>query len=217
MSQDNLITVRGYVTAEPRLWQRTPAQPPVATIRVGSTRRKLNRETGEWQDGETSYYTVKCWRKLAENVHGSLRKGDMVFVRGKVVTRSWLDDQQRVRTEMVIEADSVGHDLAFGWSRFNRGVHTPPGAASGLEQGEAARNDIGLDPGMPDDVQFGDDGDELEPAHDDGPGDPGVGQDGVDGPDGSDGSDEPRPAPDDQAFAGLARDFGQPADAATPF
>ena len=83
MSQDNTITVRGYVTAEPKMWQRTPEQSPVATIRVGSTPRKLNRETGEWQDGETSYYTVKCWRKLAENVHGSLRKGDMVIVRGQ--------------------------------------------------------------------------------------------------------------------------------------
>jgi single-strand DNA-binding protein len=211
MSQDNLITVRGYVTAEPRLWQRTPAQPPVATIRVGSTRRKLNRETGEWQDGETSYYTVKCWRKLAENVHGSLRKGDMVFVRGKVVTRSWLDDQQRVRTEMVIEADSVGHDLAFGWSRFNRGVHTPPGAVSGLEQGEAARNDIALDAGLPDDAQFGDDG---EQPHDDEPGEQGAGHDGADS---LDGPDEPGSAHDDQAFAGLARDLGQPADVATPF
>src|ERR1700729_3225609 len=64
MSQDNTITVRGYVTAEPKMWQRTPEQSPVATIRVGSTPRKLNRETGEWQDGETSYYSVKCWRKL---------------------------------------------------------------------------------------------------------------------------------------------------------
>jgi len=145
MSQDNTITVRGYVTAEPRMWQRTPEQAPVATIRVGSTPRKLNRETGEWQDGETSYYSVKCWRKLAENVHGSLRKGDMVIVRGKVFTRSWLDDQQRVRMEVQIEADSVGHDLAFGWSRFNRGVHTPPSVREGLANGEAIRQGMAPD------------------------------------------------------------------------
>ena len=151
MSQDNTITVRGYVTAEPKMWQRTPEQAPVATIRVGSTPRKLNRETGEWQDGETSYYSVKCWRKLAENVHGSLRKGDMVIVRGKVFTRSWLDDQQRVRMEVQIEADSVGHDLAFGWSRFNRGVHTPPSVLEGLANGEAIRHDMAPDPDLPGD------------------------------------------------------------------
>jgi single-strand DNA-binding protein len=205
MSQDNTITVRGYVTAEPKMWQPTPAQAPVATIRVGSTPRKLNRETGEWQDGETSYYTVTCWRRLAENVHGSLRKGDMVIVRGKVSTRSWLDDQQRVRMEVEIEADSVGHDLAFGWSRFNRGLHTPPSVVEGLANGEAIRQGMAPDPDLPDDEgqfaegqlaedQFADD----ELARDGGPGDP-------------------LSAQDNRALAALASDLDQPAEAATPF
>jgi single-strand DNA-binding protein len=211
MSQDDQITVRGYVTAEPKLYQRTPEQLPLATIRVGSTPRRLNRETGEWQDGEPSYYTVKCWRKLAENVHGSLRKGDMVVVRGKVITRSWLDDQQRVRTEMQIEADTVGHDLAFGWSRFNRGLHTPPGVQRGLDQGEMARSDVSLDPGLPDDAPFGYEGDEAEPGYDDGAGDPGASPEDAGRP------GEPRSADGDQAFAELAKDSGQLADAAAPF
>jgi single-strand DNA-binding protein len=206
MSQDNTITVRGYVTAEPRMRQRTPTQAPRATIRVGSTPRKLNRETGEWQDGETSYYTVKCWRKLAENVHGSLRKGDMVIVRGKVSTRSWLDDQQRVRMEVEIEADSVGHDLAYGWSHFNRGMHTPPSVVEGLARGEAVRQDMAPDPDLPDDgdAQFAEDRfaedqfTEGESARDGGSGDP-------------------LSAQDNQAFAALTSDFDQAAEAATPF
>lgn len=196
MSQDVLITVRGYVTAEPRFWQRTPTSGPGASIRVGVTPRKLNKETGEWQDGEPSYYTVKCWRKLAENVHGCLRKGDMVLVRGKVSTRSWIDDQQRVRTEWQIEADSVGHDLAYGWSHFNRGAHTPPGVLADLERGEAIRQgmapdlDLPPDPDLPDDPEFSDDGDEALAA--------------------ADGT-----APD--SAAELAGDAGQPADATAPF
>lgn len=160
MSQDALITVRGYVTAEPRFFPRTPTRAPTATVRVGSTPRKLNKETGEWQDGEPSYYTVKCWRKLAENVHGCLRKGDMVLVRGKLSTRSWMDDQQRVRTEWEIEADSVGHDLAYGWSHFNRGAHTPPGVVAAIERGEAIRQGMAPDPELPDDPPFADDGDD---------------------------------------------------------
>ncbi len=216
MSQDNTITVRGYVTAEPKMWQRTPEQAPVATIRVGSTPRRLNRETGEWQDGETSYYTVKCWRKLAENVHGSLRKGDMVIVRGKVSTRSWLDDQQRVRMEVEIEADSVGHDLAFGWSRFNRGLHTPPGVMEGLARGEAARHDMAPDPGLPDDDdarfaagQFA--GDQLneDQLNEDQLNEDELARDDTAG--------DPLSAQDNQAFAALAGDFDQPAEVATPF
>jgi single-strand DNA-binding protein len=209
MSQDNTITVRGYVTAEPKMRQRTPEQVPVATIRVGSTPRKLNRETGEWQDGETSYYTVKCWRKLAENVHGSLRKGDMVIVRGKVFTRSWLDDQQRVRMEVQIEADSVGHDLAFGWSRFNRGLHTPPSVLEGIANGEAVRQGMAPDPDLLDDAQFAEgqfaEGQFAEDqfAEDELSRDRGAG--------------DPPSAQDNQAFAALTSDLDQPAEAAAPF
>jgi single-strand DNA-binding protein len=133
MSQENTITLRGFVTAEPRFWQPTPKHTPVTEIRVGSTPRRLNRATGEWEDGDTSYFTVKCWRRLAVNVKGSLRKGDMVIVRGKFVTKSWVDDQQRTRVQMQVEADSVGHDLSFGWSHFNRGAQA--GWNSTREQG----------------------------------------------------------------------------------
>jgi single-strand DNA-binding protein len=141
MSQENTIMLRGFVTAEPKFWQTAATQTPLAEIRLGHTPRRLNRATGEWEDGETSYYTVKCWRRLAVNVKGSLRKGDMVLVRGKVVMRTWVDDQQRNRVEMQVEADSVGHDLAYGWSHFNRGDQSPWNASRKLADGAAAGPD----------------------------------------------------------------------------
>jgi single-strand DNA-binding protein len=223
MSQDNQITVRGYVTAEPRLWQTAKAHSSVASVRVGSTPRRLNRETGEWGDGETSYYTVKCWRRLAENVHGSLRKGDMIIVRGKVYTRTWLDDQQHTRTEVEIEADSVGHDLSFGWSRFNRGVHVPPGVKRGVDEGEAIRQGMAPDADLPDGAAEFDDYEDIphNGHRDDGYDDPGAGL----APDGPDGPLSPQDAPhyadrtgssdEGQAFAELTRDFAEPAEAAS--
>ena len=146
MSQTNYIVMTGFVTAEPKLGQTKGTNTPVTKIRVGSTPRWLDRSTGEWRDGETSYFNVKCWRKLAVNVKACLRKGDMIVVRGKFRTRTWVDDQQHTRTELEIEADSVGHDMAFGWSHFNRGVHTPPGTARAIAEGEAVRQDMAPDP-----------------------------------------------------------------------
>jgi single-strand DNA-binding protein len=137
MSQENTISLRGFVTAEPKFWQSSPTQTPLAEIRMGHTPRRLNRATGEWEDGETSYYTIKCWRRLAVNVKGCLRKGDMILVRGKVVMRTWVDDQQRNRVQMQVEADAVGHDLAFGWSHFNRGDQSPWNATRNKAEGEA--------------------------------------------------------------------------------
>jgi single-strand DNA-binding protein len=164
MSQENTIILRGFVTAEPRFWLTGPTQAPLAEIRMGHTPRRLNRATGEWEDGQTSYYSVKCWRRLAMNVKGSLRKGDMILVRGKVMMREWVDDQQRKHVQMQVEADSVGHDLAFGWSHFNRGDQSPWNSArrQAEGEGEAAGSDA-QQPGPDlDGYEDGDDPDSLD-------------------------------------------------------
>jgi single-strand DNA-binding protein len=174
MSQDNQITLRGYVTAEPRFRMTTQTATPVAEIRVGSTPRRLNRETGEWQDEATSYYTVKCWRRLAINASSSLHKGDMVVIRGRFYMNEWVDSQQRPRSVLEIEADSVGHDLSYGWSHFLRGTRPQPGNQAALNAGEQARQDLGqsagddlgidpgdgpgIDPGLDGDIEAGLDG-----------------------------------------------------------
>lgn len=191
MSQSNYIILTGYVTAEPKLSSTKVTRTPVTKIRVGSTPRRLDRDTGEWRDGETSYFNVSCWRKLAENVAGSLRKGDMVLVRGKFRTRTWVDEHQHTRVELEIEADSVGHDLSFGWSHFNRGVHVPPGVREALASGETARQDMGPEPDAPEDAEFGD------------------------GPDGyhDGGSDE---SAADAAFSALTKDFGERVEEPAP-
>jgi single-strand DNA-binding protein len=138
MSQIGYVTLTGYVASDPRLHFTKNNEVPVASIRVGSTPRRVDRNTGEWRDGDTSYFTVKCWRKLAMNAKAALHKGDPVIVRGKFHTRTW-GDEERPRTEVEIEADSIGHDLTFGWTHFNRGAHAQPGAMGELAQGEAIR------------------------------------------------------------------------------
>ena len=141
MSQDNQITLRAYLTAEPRLYQKTSTAVPVTEIRVGSTPRRLNRETGEWQELPTSYYRVKCWRRLAINAVSSLHKGDRVVIRGHFYMSNWTDNQQRPRQTLEIEADSLGHDLAYGWSHFLRGTR-PSGDRADAGTGEMARQDV---------------------------------------------------------------------------
>jgi single-strand DNA-binding protein len=159
MSQDNQITLRGFVTAEPKFRQTVQTATPVTEIRVGSTPRRLNRETGEWQEAPTSYYTVKCWRRLAINAASSLHKGDMVVIRGRFYMNTWVDSQQRPRAMLEIEADSVGHDLAYGWSHFLRGSRAQSERSAGVNAGELARQDTG--------ASGPDDGDDAYPADSD--------------------------------------------------
>jgi single-strand DNA-binding protein len=155
MSQDNQITLRGFLTAEPRYHQTRTTGTPVTEIRIGSTPRRLNRETGEWVDSPTSYYTVRCWRRLAINAVGSLHKGDMVVIRGRFFMRTWTDNQQRQRSVLEIEADSLGHDLAHGWTHYMRGskerfTNGPDDAGELARQGQdPAAADNGALPPVP--------------------------------------------------------------------
>ena len=153
MSQENQITLRGYLTAEPKFYQKTPQAIPVTEIRVGSTPRRLNRETGEWYELPTSYYKVKCWRRLAINTASSLHKGDQVLIRGHFYMSTWVDNQQRPRSTLEIDADTIGHDLAHGWSHYMRGTR-PSGDGAAVNSGEVARQDTGTGDAGSDDDEY---------------------------------------------------------------
>jgi single-strand DNA-binding protein len=79
----------------------------------------VDRETGEWTDGETSFVTVLCWRTLADNVAKCLHKGEPVLVKGRLHVRPYEKDGVS-RLAVEIEATSVGHDLARGVASFQR-------------------------------------------------------------------------------------------------
>ncbi len=119
MSQGGFVTLVGFVAMEPSL-RVTKDGHHVADVRVGTASRMLDKQTGEWVDGETSFYTVTCWRKLADHAKASLRKGDPVLVKGRFRTSSYEDKTGRLRTEVEIVADTVGHDLSRGIANYIR-------------------------------------------------------------------------------------------------
>ena len=142
MSQENKITLRGYLTADPAFYQRTAENVPLTVIRLGSTPRRLDRATGEWRDGPTTYYRVRCWRRLAASAKSSLSKGDRVIVLGNLSLSNWVDSQQRMRTTVEVEAESIGPDLAHGWAVYTRGRRSAEGSSI-PDLGEVARQETG--------------------------------------------------------------------------
>jgi single-strand DNA-binding protein len=122
MTQNASVTVTGYVAMEPKLVLTKVKQTPVVNLRVATTYRRIDTQTGEWRELGTSFFTVNCWNRLAYNVAASLRKGDPVIVRGRLKSRAW-NDNGATRTVHEIEADAIGHDIAYGWSHFMRGTH----------------------------------------------------------------------------------------------
>jgi single-strand DNA-binding protein len=118
MINEAQVFLAGYVAREPRFRITTRGISSV-TLRVACTPRWVDRETGEWTDGETSFVTVLCWRTLADNVAKCLHKGEPVLVKGRLHVRPYEKDGVS-RLAVEIEATSVGHDLARGVASFQR-------------------------------------------------------------------------------------------------
>lgn len=113
------VSLTGYVATQPETHTFKSGASKVK-MRVGWTERRRDRLTGEWVDGSTSYLSVFCWRKIGTNVAVSLRTGDPVLVKGKLTVRVYEDKDGVRRTEVEVDASSIGHDLSRGVSKFLR-------------------------------------------------------------------------------------------------
>ncbi|SFK32706.1 single-stranded DNA-binding protein [Cellulomonas sp. KH9] len=115
------VTVVGWVGSDLRSYHLDGVGGvPYAQFRLASTRRVLDRETGAFRDGPTLWFTVKAWRTVAVNLAASLRKSDPVLVVGRLGQSEWVAQDGAGRTELVLEALAVGHDLAYGTAQFRR-------------------------------------------------------------------------------------------------
>ncbi len=110
MAGDTSITIIGNLVSDPEL-RFTPSGQAVATFRVASTPRYLDKGSNEWKDGEGLFLSVNVWRQMAENCAESLSKGSRVIVSGRLKQRSYETREGEKRTVYEIEADEVGPSL----------------------------------------------------------------------------------------------------------
>ncbi|RHA44320.1 single-stranded DNA-binding protein [Cellulomonas rhizosphaerae] len=123
MSTQSLdVTVVGWIGSDVTLFPAREGRQAYTSFRVASTRRFFDRSTGAWRDGRTEWFRVKVWRTLAVNVAASLRKGDPIVAHGRLSTEEWVSADGTPRSGLVLEAVTVGHDLAFGSSNFRRTI-----------------------------------------------------------------------------------------------
>src|ERR671939_485816 len=109
-SGDTQITIVGNLVEDPNL-RFTPSGQAVASFRVASTPRFMDRQTNEWKDGESLFLTCNVWRQAAENVAESLQRGMRVIVQGRLKQRSYEDREGVKRTVFELDVDEVGASL----------------------------------------------------------------------------------------------------------
>jgi len=127
MAGETVITVIGNLTADPEL-RFTPSGAAVANFTVASTPRTLDKQSGEWKDGEALFMRCNIWRQPAENVAETLTRGMRVMVQGRLRQRSYETREGEKRTVVELEVDEVGPSLRYATAKVNK---TSRGSGSG--------------------------------------------------------------------------------------
>src|SRR5205085_4378664 len=105
MASLNKVMLMGRLTKDPEM-RFTPSGQPVTSFSI-ATKRYSSGADGERKEF-TDYHNIVAWnigkRNLAQQVADYLRKGSLVYVEGRLQTRSWegQDGQKRRATEVVV-------------------------------------------------------------------------------------------------------------------
>ena len=133
------ITLTGLVATVPHVVS-SDDKVPFTSFRLASNQRYFDRRTSEWVAGETNWYTVTAFRALALNAGTSVHKGDRVLVTGRLKIRRW-ESGEKTGTSVDVEADSIGHDLAWGTAHYARTIQRESTTADGsADDGRSGRS-----------------------------------------------------------------------------
>lgn len=119
MAGETPITVVGNIANDIEL-QYTQSGVAVANLRVASTPRVFDRNSGQYVDGEALFLSCNVWRDMAENVANSCAKGMRVIVTGKLIQRSFDDREGNRRTVLEVDVDEIGPALRFATAQVAR-------------------------------------------------------------------------------------------------
>ena len=130
----NRVFILGNVVAPPEA-RMTPSGQTVASFRV-ATNRVWKDQAGNKQEA-AEFHSIVAWGRLAEIARQYLTKGQLVFVEGRIQTRSWQspDGQKKYRTEIIAQ------NFQMGPRTSGAGQQTNNYAAKGNNVAPAAQNE----------------------------------------------------------------------------
>lgn len=126
MALPEINIINGTLVADVEL-RFTNSGKAVASFRTASNSRRKNPDTGQWENGDSTFLTVNVWGELGENVAQTFQKGSKVTVKGALKQREYEKDGQK-RTVFEVEAYEVSAPV----SRFkddggqSQGGQRPP-------------------------------------------------------------------------------------------
>jgi single-strand DNA-binding protein len=120
MAGETTITMVANLTDDPEL-RFLPNGTAMAKFRTASTPRILDRQSGEWKDGDPLFMNCTAFRDIAEHIAESLTKGTRVIVSGRLRLSRWEDKETKEkRSAYGLDVDEIGPSLRFAQAKVQR-------------------------------------------------------------------------------------------------
>ncbi len=100
----NKVILLGRVGKDPEIQQFDGGNK--ASFSVATTERGFTTRDGKEIPEKTEWHNIVCWKGLSTIVERFVKKGDLIYLEGKITTRSWdSDNGKKYITEIV--ADNI--------------------------------------------------------------------------------------------------------------
>ena len=97
------ITLTGKIGQDPESF----ASGKGLRLRV-ATNDRVKNDSGNWENGKASWWTVKLWGNQAQYASGLLKKGQEITVVGTITEETWVDQKTNAnRSTYEVTADNV--------------------------------------------------------------------------------------------------------------
>ena len=103
MAGVNKVIIIGNLGNDPDM-RYMPSGEAVANLSIATSETWTDRNTGEKRE-KTEWHRVVAFRKLAEIIGQYCKKGDQIYIEGKLQTRKWADKngQDHYTTEIIAD------------------------------------------------------------------------------------------------------------------
>jgi len=127
----NEVNLIGRLTRDPES-KFTPNGDLVVTFGL-ATSEKYKNKSGEMVE-KTEFHNIVAWRHTAEFVKNYIKKGALIYLKGKLQTRSWdKDGTKHYRTEIQAQKLTALGSMSKNENNGSQGGGVQPGGGS---QGE---------------------------------------------------------------------------------
>jgi single-strand DNA-binding protein len=100
----NKVLLIGYLCSDPEM-RFTPSGRPITTFSIVVSRDNAGIDRKVHMQSEL--FSVLVWSELAEICKDSLKRGQRVYVDGRLQTRHWVDDQGNSKSNVEIIANEL--------------------------------------------------------------------------------------------------------------